>query len=175
MTEDFFSMNFDSLNDLIKKLDMFDEKQNAAVLSAMHKAGTMIEREQRRLISSKSKRLAGAIKQGKVYVTRMGAVGVTVGYQDDAFKTDSEGFNPGIIGTMFEFGRPGQSYDERRQSESMKQVRKDKEGKEKKVTISKGKIDPEPHIRRGFDNVKEQAVQMVIDSVMKELKEIFGN
>lgn len=174
MTEDFFSMNFDSLNDLIKKLDMFDEKQNAAVLSAMHKAGTMIEREQRRLISSKSKRLAGAIKQGKVYVTRRGAVGVTVGYQDDAFETYSDGFNPGIIGTMFEFGRPGQS-DARRRSKSMKQVRKDKEGKEKEVTISKGKIDPEPHIRRGFDNVKEQAVQMVIDNVMKELKEIFGN
>ena len=173
LTEDFFSMDFSDLGQLIKELDMFDEKQNTAVLNAIHKAGDMIEAEQKRLAPDFLKEY---IKKGRVYLTKQknnNSVGITVGYQSDVFKTDENGFNPGIIGTMHEFGRPGQSDDARRKSETMKQTRKIK-GVKKEVIINKGKIDPVPHIRRGFDNVKEQAVQMVIDSVMSELEKIFN-
>ena len=37
LTEDFFSMDFSDLGQLIKELDMFDEKQNTAVLSTVHR------------------------------------------------------------------------------------------------------------------------------------------
>ena len=36
MTDDFFSMEFGSIGELIKRLDMFDEKQNTAVVNARY-------------------------------------------------------------------------------------------------------------------------------------------
>lgn len=164
MTDDFFSMEFKSIGELIKRLDMFDEKQSAAVINAMHKAGDMIEAEQKRLAPDYTR---DSIKQSKVYTTKKGSIGVTVGYQAGSFQKDENGFAPGMVGTVMEYGRPGQSPGHT--SPTMTQVRNGKE-----VEVSKGTIQPQPHIRRGFDNVREKAVEMVIDTIMQELDKAFN-
>ena len=155
------------LQQLINELNMFDRRVNEAVILSMHKAGSMIEEEQKRLVPESHKELRRDIRKSGLYVTKKGAIGITSGYQKEAFILYPNGFNAGIVGTMLEFGRPGQSPGHT--GTTMKQVRNGE-----KVEINKGKIDPVPHIRRGFDNVKEQAVQMVIDSVMSELGKIFN-
>lgn len=177
---EFFQMDFSDLQVLIEKLKLFESELHREILiDAMHEAAEMITAEQKRLISGTSERLAEhirydgvgvmykhyySIKDGKI---TKGVVYIRCGYLEDDWETDADGFNPGLIGTMFEFGRPGQSDDSRRQSKTMKQVRNGKE-----VTVSKGEIQPVPHIRRGFDNVKDQAVLMVIESVMNALDHI---
>lgn len=174
LTEDFFSMDFSDLGQLIKELDMFDERCNHAVLNAIHKAGDMIEAEQKRIISDVSKELPNFIMQGNVYLTKKDTVGITVGYQSNVFEYDENGFNPGIVGTMFEFGRPGKSNNSRRSDKYRYWHYYNKKGTFVFMKQLKGTIQPRSHIRRGFDNVKEQVVQMVIDSVMSELGKIFN-
>lgn len=182
MSDVTFSTELPDFNELIRKLDMFDENVNKAVRSALHKGADMMVAEQKRLISGKSKRLAAHISKSRIYTTKKGNIGITAGYQPDAFSFDDEGFNPGVVGMVYEFGRPGQSPE--RKGDKMTQTRKripnKKTAKRKdweeavptEVEISKGTIQPVPHIRRGFDNVREKAVNLVIDAVQKETDKI---
>ena len=160
-----FDLDMPDLESFIKELDMFDENVNKALRTAMHEAGDMVCQAQKRLILSKSRRLSEAITTGRVYTTRDGALGITSGYQAGSFKTDSEGFNPGLVGMVTEFGRPGES--PRRSGEVMSQRRNGKIYK-----VRKGAIQPYPHIRRGFDAVKEQAAQTLINAYNAELDKL---
>ena len=162
MSDDVFSSDLPDLQGMIKKLDMFNENANKAVRTALHSGADKIVSEQKRLAPEKTRE---AISKGKVYTTKKGVLGIAAGYRQSAFKTDSEGFNPGIVGTVFEFGRPGQSAQ--RSKPTMKQVRHGKE-----VEVLKGTIQPQPHIRRGFDNKVNEAVKGVIESVDSELKKL---
>ena len=182
MSEEVFSSDMPELQSLIKKLDVFDEETNKAVRTAMHKGADIIMNEQKRLISGKSERLAAAISKSKVYATKKGGIGVSTGYQGGAFKTNGDGFNPGIVGMVFEFGRPGSS-SAKRSSDKMKQVRKRIPNKKTtkrsewkavptEVEISKGTIQAVPHIRRGFDIKKEEAVNIVLDAVNREIDKL---
>ena len=184
MTEEMFSTDMPDLDGFIKELDMFNENVNTALRKGLHEAGDMIGQAQKRLIESKPasvsegkykkytrtskyrlKRLSEAISTGNVYTTKSGALGITSGYQADAFKTDSEGFNAGLVGMVTEFGRPGKS--SRRQGETMTQTRKGR-----KYTIKKGTIQAYPHIRRGFDSTKEAAAQKLIDAYNAEINKL---
>lgn len=162
MSDAVFSMDMPDLQSLIKKLDMFDTKQNEALREALHRVGQNMQQAQKRRIGSAKggDKLSEAITVSKVYTTKNGTLGITSGYQETAFKTDSEGFNPGIVGAMREFGRPGKS--SQRRGEYMSQNRNGK-----KVKIKKGTIQPTPHIRPGFDETLEQNVQLVADAVNK--------
>lgn len=179
-----FSTDLPDIESFIKELDMFDENVNNALRTGLHEAGNLICQAQKRLIKSKPastaegkykrynreskhrlKRLSEAIKTGRVYATRDGALGITSGYQADAFETDSDGFNPGTVGMVTEFGRPGHS--QQRTYNTMVQVRNGE-----KVEIDKGTIQPYSHIRRGFDSVKEQAAQKLIDAYNAEIDKL---
>lgn len=170
----FFSMEMPDIQSLIKKLDMMNENVNKAVRDAMQDGANIIVNEQKRLAPDKLD-LAGHISKSKLYVTKKGVIGITTGYQPNAFEPDENGINHGIVGMTYEFGRPGKS--PRRSGEKMKQKRKripNKETAKRKdwqkavpteVTIHKGAIQPHPHIRLGFDNKVRQAAQTVIDTV----------
>ena len=160
-----FSTELPDFSELIKKLDMFDENVNKAVRSALNEGADMIVAEQKRLISGKSERLAENISKSRIYTTKKGRIGISAGYQPDAFEYDADGFNPGVVGMVHEFGRPGQSPE--RKGDKMIQERH-----KKQVEVSKGTIQPTPHIRRGFDNVREKAVKLVIDAVEKEVDKL---
>ena len=182
MSEEMFSTDMPDLESFIRQLDMFDENVNKALRTAMHEAGDMVCQAQKRLILSKSRRLSEAITTGRVYTTRDGALGITSGYQSGAFKTDSDGFNPGLVGVVTEFGRPGKSAGHT--GKTMWQIRKrilNKKTAERKdwekavptkVEIDKGTIQPYSHIRRGFDSVKEQAAQKLIDAYNAEIDKL---
>lgn len=163
MLEEIFSTNMPDLQSFIKELDLFDENVNRALRTAMHEAGNMICLAQRRLV--KSQRLAAAITTGQVYTTKKGSINISVGYQPEAFKTDGDGFNPGVVGMVTEFGRPGQS--PQRSGDTMKQTRGGK-----KYTVKKGTIQPRPHIRPGFDSTKEAAAQKLIDAFNAEINKL---
>ena len=179
--EEVFSSNIPDVQKLIKELDMFDDNVNQIVRDAVNKGADIILAEQRRLAPYK---LSEYIAKGAIYTNRKGVVGITVGYQPDVFKPDEKGRRYGLIGMTYEFGRPGTS--DRRSSQKMRQTRKripnKKTAKRKdwdeavptEVIISKGTIQPVPHIRRGFDNVKERAAQAVWDSITSELENIFN-
>lgn len=158
-----FTSDMPDLEGFIKELDLFDDNVNQALRTAMHTAGDMIGQAQKRLVLSKSKRLAAAISTSRVYTTKDGALGITSGYQAGAFQEDSTGFNPGLVGMVTEFGRPRSSRTK------MEQTRN---GKKYSVTI--GKIQPYPHIRRGFDAVKDRAVQVLIDAYNAEFDMLGG-
>ena len=163
MSEEIFSTNMPDLQNFIKELDLFDENVNRALRTAMHEAGNMICLAQRRLV--KSQRLAAAITTGRVYTTKKGSLNISVGYQPEAFKTDGDGFNPGVVGMVTEFGRPGQS--PQRSGDTMKQTRGGK-----KYTVKKGTIQPRPHIRPGFDSTKEAAAQKLINAYSAEINKL---
>ena len=191
-----FSTDAPDLENFIRELDMFDENVNKALRAGLHEVGTMICQEQRRLILSKPRakperkskmrlvKLADAIKTSRIYTTKSGALGITSGYQAGSFKTDSEGFNPGLVGMVTEFGRPGTSAQ--RAGKKMKQMRKriPNKGTAKRkdwepavpteVEIDKGTIQPYPHIRRGFDAVKDRAAQVLIDAYNTEIDKLGG-
>lgn len=156
-----FTSDMPDLEGFIKELDLFDDNVNRALLTALHTAGDMIGQSQKRLVLSKSKRLAAAISTSRVYTTKAGALGITSGYQAGAFQEDSTGFNPGLVGMVTEFGRPRSS------KTKMEQTRN---GKKHSVTI--GKIQPYPHIRRGFDATKEQAAQVLINAYNAEIDKL---
>lgn len=160
-----FSMDTPDLEGFIKELDMFDDNVNKALRSALHEAGNEICQAQRRMIQWKSQRLSDAISTGKVFVTKGGALGITSGYQSGAFEEDSTGFNAGLVGMVTEFGRPGQSAQ--RSGDTMTQTRGGK-----RYSISKGTIQPYPHIRRGFDATKEQAAQVLINAYNAEIDKL---
>lgn len=163
MSEEIFSTNMPDLQSFIRELDLFDENVNKALRTAMHEAGNMICLAQRRLV--KSQRLAAAITTGRVYTTKKGSLNISVGYQPEAFKTDGDGFNPGVVGMVTEFGRPGQS--PQRSGDTMKQTRGGK-----KYTVKKGTIQPRPHIRPGFDSTKEAAAQKLINAYSAEINKL---
>ena len=121
-SEEMFHTDFPDLQGFIKKLNLLDENVNKAVFSAMHRGGSVINAEQKRLIQGTSQRLADAITTSRVYVTKKGVLGITSGYQSGDFQTDKNGFNPGLVGVTNEFGRPGQSTQ--RSSETMEQMRR---------------------------------------------------
>lgn len=156
-----FTSDMPDLEGFIKELDLFDDNVNQALRTAMHTAGDMIGQAQKRLVLPKSKRLAAAISTSRVYTTKDGALGITSGYQAGAFQEDSTGFNPGLVGMVTEFGRPRSSRTK------MEQTRN---GKKYSVTI--GKIQPYPHIRRGFDATKEQAAQVLINAYNAEIDKL---
>ena len=95
------------------------------------------------------------------YVTKKGNIGISTGYHARAFKKDKDGFRAGIVGMVFEFGRPGQKGD------TMTQKRNGKT-----ITVKIGAIQPVPHIRQGFDETVEQASQTVINSVSAEIDKL---
>ena len=174
-----FSTDAPDLEEFIRELDKFDENVNKALRAGLHEVGTMICQSQRRLILSKPRarperkskmrlvKLSEAITTSAIYTTKSGALGITSGYQSGAFKTDSDGFNPGLVGMVTEFGRPGQSAQ--RSGDTMMQTRGGK-----KYSIGKGTIQPYPHIRRGFDAVKDRAAQVLIDAYNAEIDKLGG-
>ena len=184
--EEVFHSDLPDLKKLISQLDAMDEKANQAIRSGVNKAGDIILAEQKRLISSHDvgKRLSKALKKGQLYFNKKGTAVITTGYQSDSFNVGSgdkywQKESDGIIGLTYEFGRPGQS--PQRSGKTMKQKRKRRKkvsvsSKRKnakgwkyseadltEVTIKKGAIAPVPHVRRGFDNKVEEAVNAVAE------------
>lgn len=153
-----FRMELPDLNGFIKKLNMYEENTNKALRETMHDVGNNIVNAQRRLISEKSTRVAGAIGSSRIYTTKKGTIGIKTGYMPNAFKTAKDGSNLGVAGMQWEFGRPGQS--SQRSKPTMTQVRNGK-----RVTVNKGSIQPVPHIRPGFDSTLEGNVNLLIGAV----------
>lgn len=174
MADEFFSTELPDIQGLIKQLNMMNENVNKAVRDGLHKGADIILAEQKRLAPDKLD-LAGHISKSKLYVTEKGVIGITTGYQPNAFKPDENGINHGVVGMTYEFGRPGKH--PRRSSEEMEQKRKripnKKSAKRKdwkkavptRVKINKGTIQAQPHIRRGFDNKVNEAVQILIKHI----------
>ena len=158
---DTFSSDIPDLSKFIKSLDMLDENVNKATREGLNKGADIIVAAQKKHISAKSQRLANAISKGKIYVTKKGNIGISTGYHAKAFKKDKDGFNAGIVGMVFEFGRPGKKGD------TMIQKRNGKT-----VTVKIGAVQPIPHIKRGFDETVEQASQAVINSVSAEIDKL---
>lgn len=167
MADELFSMDIPDLQGLIRQLDMFDERQNAALRTALDTVGDNMAQAQKRHIQGTEvgKKLSGHISRSRVYTTKKGVLGVRTGYQAGAFKKDSDGFSPGVVGMVYEFGRPGTS--PRRSGKTMKQTRNGKQ-----VEVSKGTIQPRPHIRLGYDETLEQNIQTIVNAVNAEIERL---
>ena len=157
MADELFLTEFPDIQSFIKDLNLLDENVNKAVRTGLKKGANLILAEQKRLAP---KQLSEYISTGSIYTTKKGVLGITSGYQKEVFKTDEHGQNPGIAGMVKEFGRPGQSPE--------------RSGDKDSIGRKKGVIQAEPHIRRGFDNVVDRAVQTVIDSINTEINK-FGD
>ena len=169
----FFSMEMPDIQGLIKQLDLMNEYANQELRDGLHEAAEIIYREKKRLVPDKLD-FSEHISKSKLYVTKQGVIAITIGYQPNAFEPDEDGINHGIVGMTYEFGRPGKS--PQHSSDTMKQVRMRIPNKKEKrkywkkavpteVDWKKGTIQPHPHIRRGFDNKVNEAVQILIKHI----------
>ena len=158
---DTFHSDIPDLSKFMKSLDMLDENVSKAAVTGLKKGADIIVNAQKRRISAKSQRLADAISKGTIYTTKKGSVGISTGYHAGAFKKDKDGFSTGLVGMVFEFGRPGQKGD------TMKQKRNGET-----VTVKIGAVQPVPHIRAGFDEAGNSASQTVIDTVSAEIDKL---
>ena len=181
--EEMFHSELPDIRSMINKLNAFDEKANKAIRDGINKGGDIILAEQKRLISTQKvgKRLSKALKKSRLTVSKKHFVSVNTGYQEDSFNVGAgdkywQKESDGIIGLTYEFGRPGQS--PQRSGETMKQKRKNAKGwkyseaEPTEVTIKKGAIAPVPHVRRGFDNKVEEAVNAVAQELETALDEV---
>lgn len=198
--EEVFHSELPDIRSMIKKLDAFDERANKVIRDGINRGGDIILAEQRRLIGSQKvgKRLSKAIKKSRLTVSKKNKkfVSVSMGYQEDSFNVGSgdkywQKESDGIIGLTYEFGRPGQSIQ--RSGKTMKQKRKRRkkipvsskrknakgwkysEAELTDVEIKKGSIVPVPHIRRGFDNKIEEAVNAVAQEFENVIEEVMEN
>ena len=163
-----FTSELPDLQTLIQRLNLLDENVNAAVRQALKSGAEIIMKEQKSLIDGEGTKheLAEAISCSGVYSNSENELAVTTGYQSSAFEESDDGKNLGIIGMTYEFGRPGQS--DRRGWNTMWQTRNGKN-----VEVYKGKIEPIPHIRRGFDNKIEEAANLTSEALEKEVAKVF--
>lgn len=177
--EEMFHSELPDIRSMINKLNAFDEKANKAIRDGINKGGDIILAEQKRLISTQKvgKRLSKALKKSRLTVSKKHFVSVSTGYQEDSFNVGAgdkywQKESDGIIGLTYEFGRPGQS--PQRSGKTMKQKRKRRksEAEPTEVTIKKGAIAPVPHVRRGFDNKVEEAVNAVAQELETALDEV---
>lgn len=170
-TQDFISTDFPDIDSFIKGLDMFDENVNRALRAALHQCGEKIAGAQKRKIRYKSKRLADAIRADEISVTESGALKISVGYQPECFDVDYDTDNTtrlGVIGLVFEFGRPGQSSSTRRDTETYRHTKGEISG----FKVKKGAIRPIPHIRSGFDEIKPYCVNILINAYNAEIDKL---
>ena len=143
-----------NLGELTQSLLAMGKEGRQAVIDGVSECTEMITQRQRELCPVDS--IKQYITKGRIAISPKGTVGMSTGYQDDAFdRSYSKESPPGVIGLTFEFGRPGES--DKGSSPTMKQVRNGKV-----VTVEKGSIDPVPHIRRGFDETAEHASDHLI-------------
>lgn len=163
-----FDIELPDLQGFIRELDLLDDKVNAAVRKGMNEGADIILAEQRRRADTTGVPfLSRHIDKRKIYSTKRGGLGITTGYQTEAFKADEDGKNAGVIGMTYEFGRPGQSRT--RSVDKMKQRRGGKI-----VEVSKGKISPRPHIRPAFDAKIKEASDRTIEALSRETGKVFN-
>lgn len=217
MAAETFQTDLPDLQGFIKSLDLLDDNVNKSVRKNIKKGAGLIMSEQKRLIEGTAQWLADCIEMGVVYVTKNGTIGVTTGYQYDAFNYEdtarkkyrthtvsrqgivhdadywryADKEHAGVIGLMFEFGRPGKSIAHHRNSDTMKQVRRirtatkttrkgrvikdrSKPAEPKEIDVKKGYVPASPHIRRGFDVKLEDAIGVIFSGINDEVKKVFN-
>lgn len=178
MADEFFSAELPDIQGFIKDLDLLNENINKAVRDGLHKGAERIVSAQRRLAPYN---LSEYIYAGKIYVTKKGDIGVACGYigiDTEEMLSERYGVSPFVLGRIFEFGRPGNSSTFRK--DKYRYYHRYNKRRAKKTGGSgleifkglKGAIQPQPHIRRGFDEAIEEAVQILIDSVTAEIDKL---
>lgn len=177
----------DELQEMLKSMDMLDDNINLIAVEAMESAGEIVADEQKRLIQNKYPTLASCIKKGKIYVTKnKGRFTISVGYDSNAIIAHPES-------VIVEFGKPSENRHRKKvetgrkvdvfvpskrerdgghwKTEKEKLVPQNKEGK---LLDSKGRIigyvEPKSHIRKGFDNVKEKALESCIEMIKEKME-----
>lgn len=176
MGSEFISIQTDmkEIQSLISRLDLTERRVQDGMRSVLHEAADVVTAEQKRLIAAEVPALEKHIRAGDIYVTKKGVYGVKCGY------LPSEGEKWVTVGAVFEFGRPGTSA--RHNSPDMKQTRRIYQGTrphrrreetadgiaKTEITVKKGRIQPVPHIRRGFQNKRSEVVELML----RRLREI---
>lgn len=159
-----FSMDDSDVGKLISSLDLMKEDVRAAVAEGLRDGAEIIAAEQRRLAGEISSKLPPAISVGKIETTKKGRLRIASGY---LHFNGSDNKDPAVIGSVFEYGRPGKS---KAHSDPKRYWHYTRNGKTIFLVQEKGTIQPRPHIRRGFDNKKEEACRVLesrVNSVIK--------
>lgn len=139
------------LDELVKDIDFLNDDIVDSVSGILHDGAEIVAESQRKIISTRSKKLPGLIKVGKLSVNKKGSGRLTIGYDSEAIKQAPES-------VIIEFGRPGNSG-------KTYTTRKSKKGGTHRMKI--GKIEPTPHIRKGFDDVQEIVTKKMAEDLGK--------
>lgn len=158
------SMDDSDIGKLISSLDLMKEDVRGAVADGLRAGAEIIAAEQRRLAGEISSKLPPAISVGKIETTKKGRLRIASGY---LHFNGSDNKDPAVIGSVFEYGRPGKS---KAHSDPKRYWHYTRNGKTIIMVQEKGTIQPRPHIRRGFDNKKDEACRALesrVNSVIK--------
>lgn len=144
-----------SIQETLKSIDLMNDAVAASAAAALKSGAKLIETEQKRLISAKSGKLAGLIEAGKIKIRKKsGEIVIEIGYSTEAIKA-------GFEGLIMEFGRPGKA-----RKGVMKYPLRNGKTQVRKI----GRVEPTPHIRKGFDNKADEAAEMVLDELWQEVE-----
>lgn len=174
---------------MIRAVGKMEDEVKAESAKYVREAGEIIAKEQRRLISAHYPTLASFIDETAPFVNSKGTYKIRIGYSTDAIKAHPEG-------VIIEFGRPGVKKKEKNTTSLTRRVKRTKRGrppkaeqgettklesvvvmmqnrnnKEVKVKIGEFKFGSISHIRKGYDNSKEDAYQYVLKKLEEVLKE----
>lgn len=144
-----------SIQETLKSIDLMNDAVAASAAAALKNGAKLIETEQKRLISAKSGKLAGLIKAGDITtLKKSGDIVIHIGYSSEAIEA-------GFEGLIMEFGRPGKA-----RKGVMKYPLKNGKTQVRKI----GRVEPTPHIRKGFDIKAEEAADQVLNELWQEVE-----
>lgn len=147
--EEFFSTELPDLKKLREALRSADENVRAAAIRGVEIGG-------RRILAAQKAYAPENLREHITMETETlkdGTVRAKCGYQKAQFSSGPKGWSYGVQGAVAEYGSPGHS-SARRASEYYTIYRRGKTIKRKK----RGRV-AQPHIRRGYDEQFEAAVQ----------------
>lgn len=144
-----------SIQETLKSIDLMNDAVAASAAAALKSGAKLIETEQKRLISAKSGKLAGLIKAGDIdTLKKSGDIVIHIGYSSEAIEA-------GFEGLIMEFGRPGKV-----RKGVMKYPLTNGKTQVRKI----GRVEPTPHIRKGFDIKAEEAADQVLNELWQEVE-----
>ena len=170
------------LQDMLKDLDFMADDITEEVADALVEGAEMIAGEQRRLVPYS--KLAGLIKVGNLSTTKKGNIQIPVGYDTDAISAAPEA-------VIVEFGKPSENRNRKgvetgnakeifvargKDNGYWYKIREKVKARDKSGALLdvKGRVigfvKQKNHIRKGFDNMSEKAIQHTIEKLDEVIK-----
>lgn len=141
----------EQLKELTKDIDFLNEEIANSVSGILRESGEIVAESQRKIIRTRSKVLPNLISPW-LHVDEKGVAILEVGYGTEEIREAPQS-------VIMEYGRPGKIVGK------PYTMRKSRKGNWTWHRMKVGKIEPTPHIRKGFDDAQETVLKKMVDGL----------